>query len=91
VEHPQRAVGGRSGGDVPTAHQRPEWAGDLHAMTVHKPIVSCGSPAREIVRVFRIAAGMIAECWVLPYDQYAFDEIWSSAVRASPRAHTARR
>jgi len=47
--------------------------------------------AWEIAGVFRIAAGTIAECWVLPYDQYAFDEIWSSAVRASPLAHTARR
>ena len=27
--------------------------------------------------VFRIAEGKIAECWVLPYDQYRFDEIWA--------------
>jgi ketosteroid isomerase-like protein len=45
----------------------------------------------KIVSVFRIVAGTIAECWVLPYDQDAFDEIWSSAVHASPHAHTARR
>jgi ketosteroid isomerase-like protein len=38
----------------------------------------------EIVAVFRIAAGTIAECWVLPYDQYAFDEIWS-ATGVGPR------
>ena len=31
----------------------------------------------EIVGVFRIAAGTIAECWVFPHDQRAFDEIWS--------------
>jgi ketosteroid isomerase-like protein len=31
----------------------------------------------ETVSVFRIAAGRIAECWVLPYDQYRFDDIWS--------------
>lgn len=31
----------------------------------------------ETASVFRIAAGKIAECWVLPYDQYAFDEIWA--------------
>jgi ketosteroid isomerase-like protein len=31
----------------------------------------------ETVSVFRIAAGRIAECWVLPYDQYHFDDIWS--------------
>jgi len=34
----------------------------------------------ETVGVFRIADGKIAECWVLPYDQYRFDEIWSPAV-----------
>ena len=31
----------------------------------------------ETAGVFRIAAGRIAECWVLPYDQYRFDEIWA--------------
>jgi ketosteroid isomerase-like protein len=36
--------------------------------------------AWETVGVFRIAGGTIAECWVLPYDQYSFDEIWSPAV-----------
>jgi hypothetical protein len=30
------------------------------------------------VGIFRIAEGRIAECWVVPYDQDAFDEIWSS-------------
>jgi hypothetical protein len=30
------------------------------------------------VGIFRIADGMIAECWVLPHDQRAFDEIWSA-------------
>jgi ketosteroid isomerase-like protein len=34
----------------------------------------------ETVAVFRIADAKIAECWVLPYDQYSFDEIWSPAV-----------
>jgi ketosteroid isomerase-like protein len=33
--------------------------------------------AWQTVGVFRIADGKIAECWVLPYDQYSFDEIWS--------------
>lgn len=32
------------------------------------------------VAIFRIADGRIAECWVVPYDQRAFDRIWSSAV-----------
>jgi hypothetical protein len=30
--------------------------------------------------VFRTANGKIAECWVLPYDQYSFDEIWSPPI-----------
>lgn len=30
------------------------------------------------VGIFRIAEGRIAECWVVPHDQDAFDEIWSS-------------
>jgi RNA 2',3'-cyclic 3'-phosphodiesterase len=31
----------------------------------------------ETVGVFRVAAGRIAECWLVPFDQAAFDEIWS--------------
>jgi ketosteroid isomerase-like protein len=31
----------------------------------------------ETIGVFRIEAGKIAECWLLPFDQYAFDEVWS--------------
>ncbi|HEV3228183.1 MAG TPA: nuclear transport factor 2 family protein [Solirubrobacteraceae bacterium] len=34
----------------------------------------------QTANVFRLADGKIAECWVLPYDLYAFDHIWSSAV-----------
>jgi ketosteroid isomerase-like protein len=30
------------------------------------------------VGIFRIAECRIAECWVVPYDQDAFDQIWSS-------------
>jgi ketosteroid isomerase-like protein len=37
----------------------------------------------DTVAVFRVSEGKIAECWVYPYDQYAFDEIWSVAVEAS--------
>jgi ketosteroid isomerase-like protein len=36
--------------------------------------------AWETVGVFHIADETIVECWVLPYDQYSFDEIWSPAV-----------
>ncbi len=31
----------------------------------------------ETVGVFRIDAGRIAECWLIPFDQAAFDRIWS--------------
>jgi PPOX class probable F420-dependent enzyme len=31
----------------------------------------------ETVGVFRIADGKIAECWLVPFDQYLFDELWS--------------
>ncbi|MDQ6810303.1 MAG: nuclear transport factor 2 family protein [Actinomycetota bacterium] len=33
------------------------------------------------VGIFRLAHGQIAECWVVPYDQDAFDEIWRSRPR----------
>jgi ketosteroid isomerase-like protein len=32
------------------------------------------------VSIFRFANGRIAECWVVPHDQGAYDQIWSSAV-----------
>jgi 2'-5' RNA ligase len=32
----------------------------------------------ETVGVFRVAAGRIAECWLIPFDQAAFDRIWSA-------------
>jgi 2'-5' RNA ligase len=31
----------------------------------------------ETVGLFRVCGGRIAECWLLPLDQQAFDEIWS--------------
>ncbi len=31
----------------------------------------------ETVGVFRVAAGQIAECWLVPFDQQQFDRIWS--------------
>jgi ketosteroid isomerase-like protein len=33
--------------------------------------------AWRTVGVYRFADGKIAECWLLPFDQYLFDEIWS--------------
>jgi ketosteroid isomerase-like protein len=31
----------------------------------------------ETVGVYRVAGGRIAECWLVPFDQHAFDEIWA--------------
>jgi hypothetical protein len=31
----------------------------------------------QTVGVFRIVDGKIAECWLVPFDQYLFDELWS--------------
>jgi ketosteroid isomerase-like protein len=28
------------------------------------------------IGIFRVIEGRIAECWLLPFDQYEFDEIW---------------
>jgi hypothetical protein len=29
------------------------------------------------VGIFRVHEDRIVECWLVPFDQYAFDEIWS--------------
>jgi ketosteroid isomerase-like protein len=31
----------------------------------------------ETAGVLRVSGGRIHECWLLPFDQYLFDEIWS--------------
>ena len=31
----------------------------------------------ETVGVFRVVDGRIAECWLVPFDQAVFDEVWS--------------
>ena len=37
-----------------------------------------GEPRRwQTVGIFNIRDGLIAECWLLPFDQYQFDEIWA--------------
>ena len=40
------------------------------------------------VAIFRLADGRIAECWVVPYDQEAFDEIWSRAGEPGRGSHS---
>jgi ketosteroid isomerase-like protein len=37
------------------------------------------------VGIFRVTGGRIAECWVTPHDQHAFDEIWSRTPGRSSR------
>jgi ketosteroid isomerase-like protein len=58
--------------------------GDVLANDERAVIFAGGQVQREsetvawkTLGVFRVADGKIAECWVLPYDQYAFDAIWS--------------
>jgi ketosteroid isomerase-like protein len=57
-------------------------AGDEHTVVLAEGRVQRDgqSFAWQTANVFRVAEGKIAECWVLPYDLYAFDRIWSSAV-----------
>lgn len=31
----------------------------------------------ETIGVFRVSDDKITECWLLPFDQYAFDEVWA--------------
>jgi RNA 2',3'-cyclic 3'-phosphodiesterase len=42
---------------------------------------SCARDGRELrwetVGVFRVSAGLVAECWLVPFDQEEFDRIWS--------------
>ncbi len=33
--------------------------------------------AWEALGVYRMIDGLIAECWLVPFDQYRFDQIWS--------------
>jgi 2'-5' RNA ligase len=42
-----------------------------HAVRDERPV------SWETVGVFRVAGGRIAECWLVPFDQAAFDRIWS--------------
>ena len=60
---------------------------DFHDVLANddRAVVLAGGRARregrevswETAGVFRIVGGRVAECWLLPFDQYAFDEIWS--------------
>jgi uncharacterized protein len=45
----------------------------------------------QTVGVFRIAGGKIAECWLVPFDQYLLDELWSGATSLGGDGVTAAR
>jgi ketosteroid isomerase-like protein len=72
--------------------RRRRMSGDSLRVTVHRVLADdevvmqlaggraeLGGVVREweTVGVFRIAGGRIAECWLVPFDQRAFDEAWS--------------
>jgi PPOX class probable F420-dependent enzyme len=54
-------------------------AGDERAVQLADGQVERNGQLRtwQTVGVFRIADGKIAECWLVPFDQYLFDELWS--------------
>jgi ketosteroid isomerase-like protein len=60
-------------------------ADDDRAVILARGEVGHGGEVRAwgTVGIFRIAKGRIAECWVVPYDQHSFDQIWSSAIGRS--------
>ena len=45
--------------------------------------------AWETVGVFRVSDGRIAECWLVPFDQAAFDAIWSAEFSDGRARHAA--
>lgn len=56
---------------------------DVLANDDHGLVIATGSAVRDGKRLewrahglYRFDRGRIAECWVLPDDQYAFDAIW---------------
>lgn len=60
-------------------HPRAVLAGDRWAVQLADGQLERGGHllAWRTAGVFRFAEGKIAECWLLPFDQYRFDEIWS--------------
>lgn len=53
-------------------------AGELVFQLVGGTVERTGeSRSWETVGVLRVSGGRIFECWLLPFDQYLFDEIWS--------------
>jgi ketosteroid isomerase-like protein len=54
-------------------------ANDENGLVIARGSAVRGGTTREwrAHGLYRFRDGRIAECWVLPEDQYAFDEIWS--------------
>jgi len=60
-----------------TVHGAALIAGRVVQLAGGRAFRSGGEVYWETVGVFRVADGRIAECWLVPFDQAAFDEIWS--------------
>lgn len=54
-------------------------AGDEHVVQLADGEAEIDGKTRHwrTAGVYRVAGGRIAECWLLPFDQYEFDAIWS--------------
>jgi uncharacterized protein len=53
-------------------------AGDMIAALSDGQATLAGTPRRwSTVGLYRIIAGRVAECWLLPTDPVLFDQIWS--------------
>lgn len=68
-----------------TVHGAALIAGRVVQLAVGTAVRDGSSVAWETVGVFRVAEGRIAECWLVPFDQAAFDAIWSGGLRAPDR------
>jgi len=53
-------------------------SGQLLAQFAHGEAELSGQQVSwDTVGVFRIRAGQVAECWLVPFDQEQFDDLWS--------------
>lgn len=56
--------------------------GDLVVTRADGAAMLNGSQAAwQTVGIYRVADGRVAECWMVPLDQTAFDEVWQSSAR----------
>jgi ketosteroid isomerase-like protein len=65
--------------------------GDLVVTRADGAAVVDGEPAAwRTVGIYRLAGGRVAECWMVPLDQEAFDRVWRSPIDALLAAGTMR-